>query len=86
MTETANTRLKRLQMRSSRRGIKEMDIILGGFSRTGLLALLSADLELYEDLLEENDHDIYQWVTGQFPTPERYLDLLSSISAQALKT
>jgi len=86
MKETATNRLKRLQMRSSRRGIKEMDIILGAFSHAGLAALCEADIELYEDLLEENDHDIYQWVTGQNPTPEHYLDLLIKISAQAPNT
>lgn len=34
--ETREVRLRRLAMRSQRRGIKEMDLILGGFATQGL--------------------------------------------------
>ncbi|MEL7046214.1 MAG: succinate dehydrogenase assembly factor 2 [Pseudomonadota bacterium] len=81
--ETRETRLKRLHMRSIRRGIKEMDLILGGFSDAQLAALNPTELDLYDVLLAENDHDLYQWVTGQQPTPVRYLDLVTRISAHA---
>jgi antitoxin CptB len=40
-----------------------------------------AELDLYEDLLEENDHDLYQWVSGQGATPARYLDLVTDIAS-----
>ncbi|MEM1079909.1 MAG: succinate dehydrogenase assembly factor 2 [Pseudomonadota bacterium] len=82
MTEPRETRLKRLHMRSIRRGIKEMDIILGGFSEMQLATLSDEELGLYDVMLSENDHDLYQWVTGQQPTPERYLDLITLISAR----
>ena len=36
MAETRETRIKRLRMRSWRRGIKEMDLILGGFADAGV--------------------------------------------------
>ena len=84
--ESHDIRLKRLHMRSIRRGIKEMDIILGGFSRSALAALSPAELDLYDVLLAENDHDLYQWVTGQQPTPARYLDLMTRISDHARAT
>lgn len=77
--ETPEARLKRLHMRSIRRGIKEMDIILGRFAETALPGLAAADLDLYDRLLAENDHDLYQWVSGQQPTPAHYLDLLTRI-------
>jgi antitoxin CptB len=80
-TETAEARLKRLRLRSIRRGIKEMDLILGGFSEHALVTLSDADLELYDLLLSENDHDLYQWVSGQQPTPPRYLELITRIAA-----
>lgn len=80
MSETPETRLKRLTMRSSRRGIKEMDLILGGFARRGLAGLDAETLDLYEVLLEENDHDLYQWVSGQVPTPARYAGLIATIA------
>ncbi|MCR9087232.1 MAG: succinate dehydrogenase assembly factor 2 [Rhodobacteraceae bacterium] len=81
--EPREIRLKRLHMRSIRRGIKEMDIILGGFSRSALAGLSPAELDVYDVLLAESDHDLYQWVTGQQPTPARYLDLVSQISSHA---
>jgi len=82
MSENRETRLKRLHMRSIRRGIKEMDIILGGFSENALADLSDAELDLYDLMLSENDHDLYQWVSGQGPTPERYLDLITRIAAE----
>lgn len=83
MSETAETRLKRLKMRSSRRGIKEMDLILGAYSHSELPKLQDPALDIYEDLLEESDHDLYQWVTGQMPTPDRYLSLIMKIAKHA---
>ena len=36
-------------------------------------------LDLYEALLEESDHDLYQWVTGQVAAPTKYADLIADI-------
>lgn len=80
MTETPQIRLKRLKMRSARRGIKEMDIILTRFADARLAALDPATLDTYEALLEENDHDLYQWVTGQFAPPPAYAGLIGEIA------
>ncbi|QFT81533.1 Antitoxin CptB [Roseovarius sp. THAF27] len=81
MTETGDTRLKRLRMRSMRRGTKEMDILLMRFSEARLAALSPAELDLYETLLEENDQDLYQWVTGQTPPPPHLADLIGQVRA-----
>ena len=81
MTETHENRLKRLRMRSMRRGIKEMDIILSSFADAQLDSLGADELDLYETLLSEADLDMYQWVSGQAPTPVEYLDLMTKISA-----
>lgn len=62
-TETPDNRLKRLHMRSWRRGMKEMDLILGRFADDCLGALPAEDLDAYERLLAENDQDLYLWVT-----------------------
>lgn len=71
-TETAENRLRRLHMRSWRRGMKEMDLILGHFADDCLAALSPDDLAQYERLLAENDQDLYLWVTariGDSPAP-----------------
>ena len=78
-----DVRLKRLRIRSWRRGTKEMDLILGAFCDTELAGLPGEDVALYEELLAENDHDLYQWITGQAPSPDRFSGLLARIAAHA---
>ena len=84
MQETEESRIKRLKMRSWRRGTKEMDMILGPFSDTQFPKLDEETLQLYDSMLDENDQDLYKWITGAAPTPPQYLDLLTVISAHAL--
>lgn len=83
MTETPEHRLKRLTMRSMRRGIKEMDIILMRYADARLAEMDAAQLDAYEALLEENDQDLYQWVSGQRPAPEPLQPLITDISQVA---
>ena len=83
MTETSLHRLKRLKMRSMRRGIREMDLILGAYADRALGEMDAAALDLYDALLNENDQDLYQWVTGQAAPPGRYGTLIDGI-AQSL--
>ncbi len=78
--EDRATRIKRLAMRSMRRGIKEMDIILSRYAAARLDALGEAQLALYDRLLSENDQDLYQWVTGQTPAPDPFRDLIAEIA------
>ncbi|WP_223814354.1 succinate dehydrogenase assembly factor 2 [Roseicitreum antarcticum] len=66
-------------MRSWRRGMKEMDLILGPFSDTGLAALDPVALDLYERMLGENDQDLYLWVTGAKSAPDQFTALLTHI-------
>ena len=70
-------------MRSMRRGIKEMDIILTRFAEARLTSLNEADLDLYDGLLSENDQDLLQWVTGQVGAPPMYIELIADISQVA---
>ena len=81
MSETPEARLRRLSMRSWRRGIKEMDLILGRWSDRNLASLPETELAAYDALLSENDHDLYQWVTGTAPAPDRFAPLISRIAA-----
>ncbi|MEQ8663626.1 MAG: succinate dehydrogenase assembly factor 2 [Gammaproteobacteria bacterium] len=73
-------RLKRLYMRSIRRGIKEMDILLTRFADARLSGLEENELVLYDALLSENDQDLYQWVTGQASPPAHYTALVAEIA------
>jgi antitoxin CptB len=81
MTELREHKIKRLAMRSMRRGIKEMDLILSAYADTRLENMSDAALSLYDGLLSENDHDLYQWVTGQVPAPDTYAELIGDIQS-----
>lgn len=80
MIETPEARLKRMRMRSWRRGTKEMDLILGPWADAKLDTLDVATLEIYDLLLEENDQDLYPWVSGQQACPVQYTELLHRIA------
>jgi antitoxin CptB len=79
MSEPRETKIKRLKLRSMRRGIKEMDLILGGFGDAGLSDLSDDRLDLYDRMLSENDHDLYAWANGQEAAPDEYAALMSHI-------
>ena len=83
MAETAEARLKRLAMRSWRRGMKEMDLVLGPWADAHLAALPEPDLALYDGLLDQNDQDLLAWVLGQQPAPEALAPLIARISGFA---
>ena len=80
MPEDRATRIKRLRMRSMRRGIKEMDLILSAFSAAHLDDMDEAGLDLYDRLLSENDLEIFGWITRQGTPPASYTDLMARIT------
>ena len=86
MHEVHEHRLKRLQMRSMRRGIKEMDLILSAYAEARLPQMDDAGLTLYDQMLNENDHDLYLWVSGQAEAPADYAALVADIRGQLAET
>lgn len=81
--ETHENRLRRLNMRSMRRGTKEMDILLMRYTAARLADLSAAELDAYESLLDENDQDIYQWISQQKPAPTAHQPTVNDIIAVA---
>lgn len=86
MAETNEARIKRLYMRSIRRGIKEMDIILGGFAKSHLGQLDADGVDAYDRLLHENDHDLYAWVSGAADPFDEFADIIAKIRATLPKS
>lgn len=80
MSETAEARLKRLAMRSWRRGTKEMDLVFGPWADAHLATADEATLLAYDALLDENDQDLAAWITGQAHMPTEHAPLLTRIS------
>ena len=70
---------KRLAIRSWRRGTKELDLILGGFSDKNLIKFEATELDLYERLLSNDDHLIYDWLFGKKEGPKIFDDLIKQI-------
>ncbi len=60
---------KRLAWRASRRGIKEMDIVVGGFADARLPTMTPQELITFEVLLEIPDQHLLSWITGQEVVP-----------------
>jgi antitoxin CptB len=60
--------------------MKETDLILGAFADNGMADLDDATLALYEELLEENDNELYTWFTGSAETPAVFQKLVQLIS------
>ena len=83
MAETAEARLKRLAMRSWRRGTKEMDLVLGPYADAHLSGMSGADLALYDAVLEENDQDLLPWVLGQSAAPLALAPMIARIAGFA---
>lgn len=80
MTETAEARLKRMAMRSWRRGTKEMDLVLGPWADAHLAGLDEGRLQVYDLLLAENDQDLMSWILGQAAPPAAIAGLLAEIA------
>ena len=81
MIELHDHKIKRLKMRSMRRGIKEMDLILSHFAQATLDQMTEEELVNYDLLLAENDHDLYSWVTGAAAAPPEFVPLIAQIVA-----
>ena len=79
MSEPHDIRLKRLRIRSWRRGTREMDMILGPFFDASGDALNEEQLDAYEQLLSENDQDLYAWFSGQAPRPSEHLEIIQTV-------
>jgi antitoxin CptB len=73
--------LKRLRMRSWRRGTREMDLILGPFADRALDGLGSRLGARYAALLSENDQDLYLWIAGSVEAPPEFLEIVEKIRA-----
>ena len=76
------TRLRKLKFRAWHRGFREADLILGPFADTHAQDLAPVDLDLFEVLLEQPDHDLYEWIMERAPVPAEFEgELLNQIKA-----
>lgn len=81
MADPHETQIRRLSMRSMRRGIKEMDLILSAFATAELPTMTDQELNTYEKLLHENDQDLYAWLLGRGTPPDEIAVMLERIKS-----
>ena len=82
MDEAIENRRKRLLYQSAHRGTKESDLLLGAFAAAHLDVFTPAQLDSYETMLNENDGDLFDWVTGRAAPPaEKMSDVLRLLLA-----
>jgi antitoxin CptB len=75
-------RLKRIRFRSWHRGSKETDIVLGNFADHALDSLTDEQLDILEQFLDEDDADIWDWLTNKTePTQKKYKPLIALMLA-----
>ncbi len=70
MTDPLEMRRKKLLWRATHRGIKEMDILMGGFARQNLGRMGDQELAAFDALVELPDQDLLSWVTGEATVPK----------------
>jgi antitoxin CptB len=71
MSDGLAARRKRLLMQSRRRGMREMDLVLGAFADYHLATFDAEQLERYEALLSCPDPDLIAWLGGA-PVPRTH--------------
>jgi antitoxin CptB len=69
-SQKIETMRKRLLWRATHRGIKEMDIIVGGFAAARIAAMDEVTLHAFAHVLELPDQHLLSWVTQQEAVPE----------------
>ena len=67
-----DNRFNKLRFRAWRRGFREADLILGPFADQHVRSLSRGQLDAFETLLDQPDHDLYAWIIGQTPAPEAF--------------
>ncbi len=72
-SEGLDLRRRKLKFRLWHRGIREMDLVMGGFADAELAGLKDADLSEVEAWLDVPDQQMFAWVNGS-ETPPADLD------------
>lgn len=79
--------IRKLTLRSWRRGMREMDLLLGPFAEAELPGMSEAERTAYAALLEESDPDLLAWIVaetvGRPQAPAAHAALIARIARAA---
>jgi antitoxin CptB len=65
-------RRRKILFRAWRRGLREMDLVMGQFADAHLPAMSEDELDEFERLMNAPDPEVLAWITGEAPTPEEF--------------
>ncbi len=71
-SEGLDPRRRRILLRSWRRGMREVDLLLGQFADARLAELSEDELDQLEHFMEAQDADIFSWFAGSKPVDPAY--------------
>lgn len=63
------TTRRKLHFRCWHRGTKESDLLLGSFADSFINKLTADELDQLDNLLDESDPDLYNWITKKKQVP-----------------
>lgn len=67
-----DARLKKLKLRSWRRGFREADLILGPFADKYVSTFSPEELDAFEELIEQPDQMLFGWIMGTEAVPSEF--------------
>ncbi len=67
-----DVRRKRLLWQASHRGIREMDLLLGGFAGNQIEHMTVEELDELEAIIGLPDQDLLAWIVSEAEIPERH--------------
>ncbi|WP_020184751.1 succinate dehydrogenase assembly factor 2 [Methylopila sp. 73B] len=70
--EGLDPRRRRALYRSWRRGTREMDLLMGRFADAEIDLLTDDELDVYEELIEVPDRDLFAWISSNEAVPKNY--------------
>jgi antitoxin CptB len=77
-----DARRRRILFRAWRRGLREMDLVMGHFADQSIATMSEQDLDEFERLLDVPDPEILAWITGEARAPiEHDTELLARLRA-----
>ncbi len=68
-SEGLDPRRRKLLFRSWHRGMREMDLIMGGFADARVADLSEGEIAEFERLIDVADGDLLAWITGEQAVP-----------------
>jgi antitoxin CptB len=71
-SEGLDLRRRKLLFRSWHRGLREMDLIMGGFADANVEQLSERELTQFERLIEVPDRDLLAWIMGEEAVPPEF--------------